>query len=111
MAAKLLEITEGWSAEIGPIQALSDGVGFALTDYTCTAIVTDSARATVASAATVRKHSDQTTYPGYWYFTPDPTKWLTTGSPYYIHLKLVDGSSKVAFFPNGEAMQVVVNKP
>lgn len=97
----LFDITEGWTAEIGPQTALADGQPFSLAGFTCELVVRDKSGTQVGAPGTVRLHANQVTNPGQWYFTPDPTKWLNTGTPYKAHLKITDGAGEVMSCPNG----------
>mgnify|MGYP001214686021 CR=1 FL=1 len=104
----LIEITEGWTWELGPFICKSDGVSIDLTGLTTELVLRNASGTPVVFGGTVRIDADQVTNPGYWYFTPDADTFVAGKYPYKMHLKVSDSNDNVVFFPNGQPYEIAV---
>lgn len=112
MARRLVDIVEGWTAELGPFTLLSAGAAVDLTGLDVTLILTDVTGTPVSiDDSQVRIATDQSADRGKVYFTPAEGQLVHALSPYAMRWEVIDGAGKVAYWPNTEADQLVVNKP
>lgn len=107
--AKLLEIVEGWTGELGPFTLKADGVAVDLTGLTVELVLKDRNGTAVTTTGDTRVHGTPTT--GQVYYRPDEDDMTNALSPYTVHWKVTDGSGYSVFFPNGAADTLVVFKP
>lgn len=107
--AKLLEIVEGWTGELGPFTLKADGVAVDLTGMTVALILKDRSGAQVITTGDTRV--DGTPSTGQVYYRPDADDMSNALSPYTVHWQVTDGSGYVVFFPNGAADTIVVFRP
>ena len=111
MSTPLLTVTEGWTQELGPFVLKVDGTALALTGYTVSLVIKGRSGSYIASPST-RVHATQSgATTGYVYYTPASTDLTSEESPYTLHWKAIDGSSKVIFFPNTAAEKLAVVAP
>ena len=119
MSRRLIDVVEGWTAELDPFRLWVDDQPLDLTGMTVDLILKDSTGAPVAiDDAQIRKDSDQTWNPatqaggrGQVYFGPTAGQLLNAKSPYTMHWKVTDGAGKVAYWPNSGADLLTVYKP
>lgn len=110
----LLSITEGWTGVLGPFVLRVDGVPLPLTGLTVTMQLRDPANVGKVGVGTVTPHADQGANPGSLLYAPAAADFLwipgTYGNSqiYKMHWKVVDGASKVVYFPNGEPDEIEV---
>ena len=107
--AKLLDVVEGWTDELGPFTLKADGVAVDLTGMDEELILRDKDGALVTVAGTTRIDGTPTT--GKVYFKPAAGDLLNSKSPYKLHWKITDGAGDVVFFPNGAPDSLVVYRP
>jgi hypothetical protein len=107
--AKLLDIVEGWTGELGPFTLKADGTAVDLTGMTVELILKDLSGTVVTTSGDTRVHGTPTT--GQVYYQPDAADMTSAASPYSVHWKVTDGSGYVVFFPNSAADTIVVFKP
>lgn len=107
--AKLLEIVEGWTDELGPFTLKADGAAVDLTGMTEELIVRDRNGALVTLAGTTRISDTPTT--GQVYYQPDAADLPNSAQPYSLHWKITDGDGNVVFFPNGAPDTITVFRP
>lgn len=107
--AKLLEIVEGWTGELGPFTLKADGVAVDLTGMTVGLVLKKRAGETVSTLGNTRVDDAPNT--GRVYYAPDADDMVNALSPYTVHWQVTDGVGKVVFFPNGAADTIVVFKP
>lgn len=107
--AKLLDIVEGWTGEIGPFTLKADGTAVDLTGMTVELVLKDRSGTAVTTSGDTRVHGTPTT--GQVYYQPDAADMTSAASPYSVHWKVTDGSGYVVFFPNSAADTIVVFKP
>lgn len=107
--AKLLEIVEGWTDELGPFTLKADGTAIDLTGLTVELVLKGRDGVAVTTTGNTRVDDDETT--GQVYYQPDADDLTNVGSPYTVHWKVTDGAGDVVFFPNGAADSIVVFKP
>ena len=107
--AKLLDIVEGWTGELGPFTLKADGTAVDLTGMTVELILKDRSGTVVTTSGDTRVHGTPTT--GQVYYQPDAADMTSAASPYSVHWKVTDGSGYVVFFPNSAADTIVVFKP
>jgi hypothetical protein len=100
----LTEIVEGWSDGL-PFTLKADAVAVDLTGLTVTGIVKDRRGTTVS---TTGKVSVTGTTSGIVTYTPATSDLTAAGQPYTVRFKVVDGTSAVCFFANGEPDLLVV---
>lgn len=108
--ARLLGIKEGWTGEIGPFTLRANGAPFSLSGFTVSIVLTKADGTVVDSPGTVSK-ANQISFPGQVYFTPAADIWQASASPYSVSWRVVDGASKVEYFPNEASDQISVTKP
>lgn len=108
----LLELTEGWTAELGPFVLTVDGQALDLTGMAVTLLARGLTQATYVDAVgDVRVDADQVTKKGHVYWKPDAADLPYVQSPYAARFKVVDGLGDVLFVPNGEPRRIVVHRP
>lgn len=118
MSIPLFSIVEGWTQEIGPFTLRINQLAIALTGFTVSLELRDSNGTVVTPGGTVRVAADQIAEKGHVYYTPVAADftWITaegTGAlpqDYRMHWKVVDGSNKVVYFPNGAADVIAVHR-
>lgn len=99
---KLLDIVEGWSAELGPFTLLlGNGQAADLSGKTVELCLRDKTRTIVEAAAEVRIDDDPVS--GRVYVTPGSSDFANARSPYWVHFKVMDGSGRSEFFPHAAA--------
>lgn len=106
--AKLLDVVEGWTDELGPFTLKADGVAVDLTGMTVALVLTDVLGATVTIAGSTRVDSDPTT--GKVYYQPTAADLTNALQPYKLRWRVTDGAD-VVFFPNAAADTIAVFKP
>lgn len=106
--AKLLDVVEGWTDELGPFTLKADGVAVDLTGLTVALVLTDVYGATVTVAGTTRV--DGTPSTGRVYYTPAAGDLRNALQPYKLRWRVTDGAD-VVFFPNAAADTIAVFKP
>jgi hypothetical protein len=107
--AQLLDITEGWTGELGPFTLLLDGAAQNLTGMTVVAKIRPEASSSYVDLdGDVRVDSDATTGKVYLNFDADDLE--AASSPYTLHFQVTDGNGKVVFFPNGKADTIRVHR-
>ena len=107
----LLTVVEGWTQELGPFTLKVDDVALALTGYTVSLVIKGRSGSQISSPST-RVHGTQSgATTGYVYYTPSDGELVASESPYSMHWKVIDGSSKVVFFPNTAADKMIVVTP
>jgi len=107
----LLEITEGWTAELGPFVLAVDGVVQPLGGMTVELFARpEEGSAYIETSGDVRIDADPST--GKVYFKPDATDFRGAqgGKSYALHWKVTDGLGDVVFFPNGAPDTILVHK-
>lgn len=97
--AKLLEIVEGWTEELGPFTLKADGAAVDLSDMTVALILRNRNGQSVTVEGTTRISDTPTD--GQVYYTPDGADLLNAKSPYSLRWEVTDGAGRVVFFPNG----------
>ncbi len=107
--AKLLEIVEEWTGELGPFTLKADGVAVDLTGLTVELVLTSRNGDAVVTTGDTRISGTPTT--GQVYYRPDVDDMTAALSPYTLHWKVTDGSGYTVYFPNGAADTVAVFKP
>lgn len=107
--AKLLEIVEGWTGELGPFTLKADGVAVDLTGMTVALVLKDKDGAAVDTTGDTRVSGTPTS--GKVYYAPGAADMTNAASPYTVHWSVTDAFGKVVFFPNGAADTIVVFKP
>jgi hypothetical protein len=108
--AKLLDLVEGWTDELGPFTLLADGVAVDLTGLDIVPVLTDAFRAAVPIPSDrVRVADDATT--GQVYLTPADGELLNARSPYRLRWQVTDGDGRRVYFPNADADEIRVFKP
>ena len=106
--AVLTEIVEGWSGAL-PFTLKADLVAVDLTGLTVTGIVHDRFGLDVSTTGTGKVAVVGTTA-GQVTWTPSSSDLTKQKSPYTVRFKVVDGSSAVVYFANGEADLIEVRK-
>jgi len=109
MTTTLLDLTEGWTQEVGPFTLKSNLTPIDLTGLTV-ALVLKTNRGQEVSVAT-RVPTQTGGAIGQAYFTPDTEALVAANSPYTVHWQLTDTGGKVAFVPNGQADRINVYAP
>jgi hypothetical protein len=104
--AKLLDIVEGWTAELGPFTLKNDGGALNLTGLTVVPLIRDADQRLITFAGTSEKDADQTT--GRMYLTPTAADFKAARAPYTLRWKVTDSDGKVVHYPNGEADTIEV---
>lgn len=111
----ILDITEGWTAELGPFTLRVNGAPLDLSGLSTPVVVLHNARGrTVTPGGTLRVDAVPST--GKVYYTPVAADFVfddtlhATRQSYTIHFKITDGAGKVVFFPNAEASEIGVYK-
>lgn len=102
MPSSVQDLTDGWTGQLVYILALDD-VPQDLTGLTVTAILKSADQVvidTVGDVAVTGLLTGEVT------FSPDPAD-LPAGN-YSLRFKVVDGSSRVVYFPNGEPIRLRV---
>ena len=107
--AKLLDIVEGWTGELGPFTLKADGTAVDLTGLTVALILRDRSGTAVTTAGDTRVHGTPTS--GQVYYRPDAADMTAALSPYSAHWQVTDGSGYVVYFPNAAADTIVVFTP
>ena len=107
----LLTITEGWTQTLDAFTLKANGTALSLTGLTVTMVLKDRNGDAVDTDGDLTPDPDQGTNPGVIRYTPDAADFVAAKSPYTVRFKVVDGDGAIAFFPNGEADQIVVVKP
>jgi hypothetical protein len=103
----LLSITEGWTGILGPFTLRVDGLPLSLTGFTVTLSLRNPAGLTVQPGGIVTVTPDQTAFKGQLTYAPVATDFVfipgTYGLTqiYKMHWKVVDGASRVVYFPSG----------
>jgi hypothetical protein len=104
-----LDLTEGWTSPIDydlEIQTNGAWASFNATSMTPSLVLKDKDGTVIAFAGTV---SWQTAATSRIRFSPAATDFVNSKSPYTLHWKVTDTSSKVAFYPQGEPIIIVVH--
>jgi len=110
--AKILDVVEGWTQELGPFMLRADGSPITLTGLTVTLILRghgDTEETEIPSGQI--RVADQGTDPGEAYFTPVAGDLVNASSPYTIRWRLTDGNGDHAYVPNGPADTITVYRP
>lgn len=104
--AALLDIVEGWTQTIGPFTLKVNGAPINLTGFTITLSMHRASGAVVVPGGVITL-LNQGTNPGQLTYTPVASDFIyednqyTIEQPYQLHWKVVDGASKVVYFPSG----------
>lgn len=109
--AKLFEVVEGWTQELGPITLKMDGVALDLTGLTVVLALRGNDDQVITIAGSTRVASNQVTEKGHVYYTPAAADLTRAKSPINIRWKVTDGAGTIVFFPNAAADQIVVYEP
>lgn len=110
----LFSIVEGWTGILGPFILRTDGVPLNLTGFTLTLRLRNAAGAVVVPLGVITPDPNQVTNPGKVTYVPAAADFvfgaLTLGPVelYKFHWKVVDGASKVVYFPSGAPDEVEV---
>lgn len=107
--AKLLDVVEGWTDELGPFTLKADGAAVNLTGLTIEPILKDKNGDQVTIEAS-QYRIDGTPTTGKVYFTPATGDLLNSLQPYKLRWKVTDGSD-VVYFPNAAADTINVHRP
>lgn len=113
--APLFEITEGWTALLGPFTLRVDGVPIDLTGLTITLVMRRQSGTAVTPGGTI-DILNQTTNKGQLTYTPVAADFVwesnlyTNAQTYQLHWKAVDGANKVAYFPSGYPSEIIVHR-
>lgn len=106
--AKLLDVVEGWTQELGPFTLLVNGVAVDLTGMTVLLLLFDNVGNPIAYTGTTRVDATPTT--GRVYYTPAASDLSAARGPIDVRWKVTDGAGTVVFFPNAAADQIFVYK-
>ena len=101
-----LSIVEGWTGAL-PFTCEADGTAVNLTGLTVTAVLHDKARAHVT---TTSKLTVTDAAAGKVEYAPAAADFVAAKSPYWLRIKVVDGASKVVYFPSEESFKIVVRQ-
>lgn len=105
--AKLTEIVEGWTARLS-FQLKDDDVAISGTGLTVSAL--DIVGSDGVAVDTTGDYGWLVQASGTVYYDPDSADFVASKSPYRVRYQLTDGSSKVAWYPNGAADTIIVHK-
>jgi hypothetical protein len=92
-----IKVVEGWTAPLD-FQLMADGVVQNLTGMTVTLELRDKAGSVVNTAGNVTVPDAPT---GKVRYSPDAVDIVAANGPYRARWKVVDGASKVSYFPSG----------
>lgn len=110
----LLSLTEGWTGVLGPFTLRVDGVPLPLTGFTVTLQLRNAKGEVVTPGGTVTVDPDQGTNPGKVTYAPVAGDFVYASDLYgeaqiyKMHWKVVDGASKVIYFPNGAPDEIEI---
>jgi hypothetical protein len=107
--AKLLDVVEGWTDELGPFTLKADGTAVDLTGMDVALRLRDKNGKVVSFTGTTRV--DDTPTNGKVYYQPATGDLLEGKGPYKLHWQVTDQDGFVVFFPNGAPDEIVVYKP
>lgn len=102
----LVNLTEGWTAELGPFTLKVDGVVLDLTGFTVTIVLHDGNGVAIVPGGSLRVGTPASL--GQVYYTPAVTDFVSGTTSYKVHFKVTDGLGKIVFFPNGLADEIPV---
>lgn len=111
----LLSIVSGWTGILGPFTLKIDGAALDLTGLTVT-VVLRGPSGTITPGGTVTL-LNQVTNKGQVTYSPISTDFVFSAGgnvsrqTFQIHWKVVDGSGKIVYFPNGQADEIGVYRP
>ncbi len=101
----LLEVTEGWTDELGPFSLFTNDTDpFDPSNYDVELILKRRSGDVVDTTGKTR-NADQKVY-----FKPEDGDLLHKYSPYTMHWKVTDINGDVVFFPHGAPDTMIVNK-
>lgn len=103
----LTEIVEGWTGRL-TFTLMTDGVAFVGTGFTITNLYITDARGRAID--TTGDFGWVSAAAGTVYYDPDAADFVAGNGPYTVRYEVTDGASKVVFFPNGQADQILVRK-
>jgi hypothetical protein len=103
-----LDLIEGWTERIG-YQVYADGTAPDLTAATVTLVAWNPRTDSLTMAGSAGLIGDGST--GQVYFDPDETDLTEARTPIFARFKIVDGSSKVSYFPTGDPLRWDISKP
>lgn len=101
----IAKITEGETARL-TLPLLEDGTALNGTGFTVSDLLITGNDGTVVD--TTGDFGWVTASAGTVYYDPDAVDFVTSKSPYRVRVKLLDGSSKVRYYPNGAPAEIVV---
>lgn len=102
----IAEVVEGETARI-TFPLTEDGTALNGTGFTVTDLLL-----TTVDGRTVDTSGDfdwVSAAAGTVYYDPDATDFVAEHSPYRVRVKVTDSSSKIRFYPNGKAAEIVVH--
>jgi hypothetical protein len=105
MPAPLTSIVEGWTQRL-TFTLTSDGSAYNGTGITVSDLIITGRDGTAVD--TTGDFGWVTASAGTVYYDPDAADFSASLSPYFVRVKLTDGSGKIAYFPNGEPAQLTV---
>jgi len=111
--AKLFDVVEGWTQELGPFVLRADGTPITLTGLTVTLLLRGHGDAdeTAIPGGQIRVAADQSADPGEVYYTPADGDLVNASSPYTIRWRITDSNGDHAYVPNGPADTLLVYRP